>query len=1298
MKKLLLLLTLISRFSFGQGSISTEYNSTTKKSYLKTGVFPKANVVEYSDTSSGKSPYWKFLMGRIKFKNLATTTDTSLYNKVLVISGDSAALMSRSFFGGGGSFIPYIGNTLTFDTTARTLDIGIGNNTAGSTYSSVYGQLSGLPSSGSYNYVWGEDNTISSGSYNTILNGGSSGYGNKILGGSWQTIIGGDADTIYGGGNNNTISGGEFVSIKNGHNAFANGFVAQVKNAYPWGAALGSYVYTDGSYAMGMGYNSLSNGQGSVAWGHVENWNGLTSPSGVPYTLSSGKHAFNLSTNSTSQITGHGALADFSFIAGGVNSHIPSTSKGSVVLGGYGQKARANDSNQVYMPNMNLTKQPLNDDTLSTVLVRDKSTGQIKYRAASSFGGGGGGGTTTNPVAFNNSGSGDASGTTFNGSASRTISYNSVGAAPATTGTSLLKANGSGGFSDADSASVYNAIGSKPANRFIASPSTTSGNATARYISQPDLNYLYERIGVVISDNFSGTFSTNWSTTGSATATNSGGKMSITGTSTKSLGNYFLWKTYSDNNKTCATNTTSSFDVDIPASTTTSFGVGFRLGGTSLNIQSCILLNNASRGKLVFYFNGDTSTAITSNAALSVTTGDVVTLKLTRTRNTFTLTARIKSGTNVNQEISHILNIENNNPTTYRTPNAGAVGINSLGGNFTLDNFSYSIDDTKYNKVLVLGNSIASGSRSNSQSQTFPARLGDLIGYSASINAGGGNLISDINATEALLYQDQIIVIELGTNDLLSGTSAATIKLKLDTLIGKLTGYTTSNNKLFILSLLPNNTVDVTATNTLLAASYGTAFIDVTKPFNNTSGTGINPYYSPDGTHPTSEGAFFIADCIFQKINPYLNISYNHKAYDNPVYRINGNTSMGNYDQIANYACDIFKSDYTKQFRIGYTESSNDGLVAWSTVGRSHAVLAGGLYNISTTIYASDTASNRMSFNNGDIRLSANGGQTIGSIVTPTNRLQYTNSSKTWEHINSYSIFAGNNATTSGNTIYRQTNGGSDLNALVMFENGVTTGAGATSSGIGAGGAFHLYSGNGTKKILGGFLGMIVNSSTAGAESMSLTLNTKGSAGAVLEAMRIDANQNVGIGTGANVVQKLDVWSAFAGIGIRNYNTTTPSSISGGLFLGQSPLATAANQRQLSLAGGGYDGTNSFAAVRIQGMSSEAQVLASNRGGYLNFETTQSGTITLVERMRIENYGTVGINTATPNSNTKLHVNGLVQYGVYTVSTLPTCNSGTANTYATVTDALTPTYLTPVVGGGAIAAPVFCNSSQWVTH
>jgi len=58
---------------------------------------------------------------------------------------------------------------------------------------------------------------------------------------------------------------------------------------------------------------------------------------------------------------------------------------------------------------------------------------QGRITAASNGSGGGGSGTTTYAVTFNNSGTGDASGTTFDGSVARTISYNTLGA-PSTTG------------------------------------------------------------------------------------------------------------------------------------------------------------------------------------------------------------------------------------------------------------------------------------------------------------------------------------------------------------------------------------------------------------------------------------------------------------------------------------------------------------------------------------------------------------------------------------------------------------------------------------------------------------------------------------------------------------------------------------------------------------------------------------------------------------------------------------------------------------------------------------------------
>jgi len=49
----------------------------------------------------------------------------------------------------------------------------------------------------------------------------------------------------------------------------------------------------------------------------------------------------------------------------------------------------------------------------------------------------------------------------------------------------------------------------------------------------------------------------------------------------------------------------------------------------------------------------------------------------------------------------------------------------------------------------------------------------------------------------------------------------------------------------------------------------------------------------------------------------------------------------------------------------------------------------------------------------------------------------------------------------------------------------------------------------------------------------------------------------------------------------------------------------------------------------------------------------------------------------------------------YTVATLPV---GVQGDTAFVTDALTPTYLGVLVGGGAVITPVFYNGTAWVSH
>ena len=103
--------------------------------------------------------------------------------------------------------------------------------------------------------------------------------------------------------------------------------------------------------------------------------------------------------------------------------------------------------------------------------------------ASNGSGGGGGGGTTTYAATFDNSGTGAASGTTFDGSVARTISYNTLGA-PSTTGT-----NATGTWNIdilGSSGSSTNLLGGA-ANRIA----YQSGSNTTTFITAPTTSDTY---------------------------------------------------------------------------------------------------------------------------------------------------------------------------------------------------------------------------------------------------------------------------------------------------------------------------------------------------------------------------------------------------------------------------------------------------------------------------------------------------------------------------------------------------------------------------------------------------------------------------------------------------------------------------------------------------------------------------------------------------------------------------------------------------------------------------------------
>ncbi len=200
--------------------------------------------------------------------------------------------------------------------------------------------------------------TVSS-TTNNIINGN----GNSVTGGGWgivsgesNTVNGGGGDYIVGGqGNSVTKAGGltfGFFNINQSPHSFAGGTYSKANN--------GSFP----AFVFGL--------QGST--GNEVNANST---------------AVNVSGNTGSQTAGHGSLAPLGVILGGRDHNIPVNSDRSVIIGGDGIKARAAETDQVYVPNLNINTKPTRNDTLNQILARDSVTGKISFVKRSTLGGAG---------------------------------------------------------------------------------------------------------------------------------------------------------------------------------------------------------------------------------------------------------------------------------------------------------------------------------------------------------------------------------------------------------------------------------------------------------------------------------------------------------------------------------------------------------------------------------------------------------------------------------------------------------------------------------------------------------------------------------------------------------------------------------------------------------------------------------------------------------------------------------------------------------------------------------------------
>ncbi len=190
--------------------------------------------------------------------------------------------------------------------------------------------------------------------------------------------------------NNNTHTGANAFQFGNSNSIASSFGAAQFgENGITTSAGHASFMSGEANYIAA--YGAVAQGRGVAVTGTYSFVGGWYSPSGLSGSsntkapLVSGNGSFGFFETDASQTAGHGVRAASSAILGGTNPDIPSTSPRSVILGGNAIKARASDSDQVYVPNFNIVTTPSNDNTLTQLLARDGTTGQIKYRSSTSL-------------------------------------------------------------------------------------------------------------------------------------------------------------------------------------------------------------------------------------------------------------------------------------------------------------------------------------------------------------------------------------------------------------------------------------------------------------------------------------------------------------------------------------------------------------------------------------------------------------------------------------------------------------------------------------------------------------------------------------------------------------------------------------------------------------------------------------------------------------------------------------------------------------------------------------------------
>lgn len=337
-------------------------------------------------------------------------------------------------------------------------------------------------------------------------------------------------------------------------------------------------------------------------------------------------------------------------------------------------------------------------------------------------------------------------------------------------------------------------------------------------------NKILESIGTVIQNDW--TVSANgWTKVQpSATIGLTGSNITFTGGSTGTTGNYVQWNGFISGSAKC------EFDIEYLVTT---IGAGLYLelkstSGSTNNNSIRYYMNLTNYGSVMFNYNQTTvvPSSTSPTPGFFINNGDTVHMKLTLNEFTSTMTTWVVGRESIINTGSFT--------TTYAPPypfyvymnNFYKVRVGTFGGTFTMNKWSFKINDKKNITNLYLVDSLGRGLGCTYVNTAYPYLINTSNGKSFEVNGGPSGTMTMLlpYVEEIKAYRAKNVFNALGVNDYAQGRTIAQIRTDCNTIK---TAVESVGGNFYQLSVIPNGVIDTRALNLDLKNTFKEKFIDI---------------------------------------------------------------------------------------------------------------------------------------------------------------------------------------------------------------------------------------------------------------------------------------------------------------------------------------------------------------------------------------------------------------------------------------------------------------------------------------